>query len=59
MWKTWVADENSPFSDLWNGPMARLGVPDKISLSLSTSVTAFIGVSQELSLTWITRGNDA
>ena len=45
-------------SDSWNTPLARLLVPDKISLSLSTSVTAFVGVSEELSFNWITRGND-
>lgn len=51
--------ETSIISDLWNSPISRLAVPDKVSFSLSTSVTAFAGVSEELSFNWITRGHDA
>ena len=51
--------ETSILSDLWNSPISRLAVPDKISFSLSTSVTAIAGVSEELSFNWITRGHDA
>ncbi|RYF22085.1 MAG: RHS repeat-associated core domain-containing protein [Flavobacteriales bacterium] len=47
------------FSDFWNSPFARLLIPDKISITISSSATAGIGISKELSLTWITRGHDA
>jgi len=46
-------------SDAWNSPVARLYVPDKISISLSASSTAFVGINKDISLNWITRGNDA
>ncbi|MFB9057515.1 RHS repeat domain-containing protein [Mariniflexile ostreae] len=46
-------------SDLWNSPSARMTVPDKISLSFSSSATAIIGKSTDFSLNWITRGHDA
>lgn len=46
-------------SDIWNSPMARAHVPDKLTLSLSSSVTAFTGFSTALSFDFITRGHDA
>src|SRR5690606_11530263 len=45
--------------DVWNSPLTRAYVPDKISLSFSSSVTAFVGTNTEFSLNWITRGHDA
>lgn len=45
--------------DAWNSPTARAYVPDKISISFSSSVTAFAGTNTDFSLNWITRGNDA
>ena len=50
---------NEMASDPWNTPQARLLVLDKISLSLSSSVTAFVGSNTDLSFNWITRGHDA
>nr|MBI1229719.1 hypothetical protein [Cytophagales bacterium] len=46
-------------SEIWNSPIARSYVPDRISLSFSSSVTAFAGTNIDLSLNWITRGHDA
>ncbi|MCC5922082.1 MAG: RHS repeat-associated core domain-containing protein [Cyclobacteriaceae bacterium] len=46
-------------SEIWNSPIARSYVPDKISLSFSSSVTAFAGTNTDFSLNWITRGHDA
>ena len=45
--------------DAWNSPMARAYFPDKISLSFSSSVTAFAGTNTDFSFNWITRGHDA
>ncbi len=50
---------NEMASDAWNTPQARSLIPDKISLSLSSSVTAFVGSNTDLSFNWITRGHDA
>lgn len=47
------------FSDIWNSPIGRMHVPDKISISLSSSATAFLGVSTDMSFHFITRGHDA
>jgi len=46
-------------SDVWNSTASRAVIPDKISLSLSSSVTAFAGMSTGLTFDWITRGHDA
>jgi hypothetical protein len=46
-------------SDAWNSPSARLVIPDKLTLSLSSSVTAYAGVHTGLSFDFITRGHDA
>ncbi len=45
--------------DAWNSPIARSHIPDKISLSFSSSVTAFAGTNTDFSLNWITRGHDS
>lgn len=39
--------------------MARSIVPDKLTISVSSSVTAYVGFSQALSFDFITRGHDA
>jgi len=46
-------------SDVWNSPISRAIVPDKIGLSLSASITAYAGMSTGLNFDWITRGHDA
>lgn len=46
-------------SDIWNGALARSHVPDKLTLSLSSSLTVFAGENTTLSFDWITRGHDA
>ena len=46
-------------SEIWNSQIARIYIPDKISISFSSSVTAFAGNSTDFSLNWITRGHDA
>lgn len=46
-------------SDAWNSPISRAIVPDKIGLSLSSSITAYAGMSTGLNFDWITRGHDA
>ncbi len=45
-------------SNMWNSPMARLFIPDKIGFSLSSSVTVLFGMSDSIDINWITRGND-
>src|SRR5699024_4513831 len=49
----------STTSDIWNSPIARTVVPDKLALSFSSSATAFIGFNKDLTFNWITRGHDA
>ncbi|RKR09236.1 RHS repeat-associated protein [Flavobacterium sp. 90] len=46
-------------SDLWNSAIARVLVPDQISLHLTQGVSGAVGFSQDHAWTWITRGNDA
>lgn len=46
-------------SDIWNSPMARVIVPDRVYISLSYNANPYIGTSSDFSLNWITRGNDA
>ncbi|WP_234111077.1 RHS repeat domain-containing protein [Chryseobacterium sp. R2A-55] len=46
-------------SNLWNSNFARGIVPDKITLSHSQSLTVYIGETTDISLNWITRGNDS
>lgn len=46
-------------SDVWNSPIARMIVPDKMTITLSSSVTAIFGTYTGLDFHWITRGHDA
>lgn len=45
-------------SNMWNSPMVRLFVPDKIGFSLSSSMTWLFGTNDSIDFNWITRGND-
>lgn len=53
------SNSNSSLSDVWNSPIGRSVVPDKVGFSLSTSATVGAGTTSSLNIDWITRGNDA
>lgn len=46
-------------SDLWNGPIARMIVPDRLYIGVSYNFGVGLGTSGDISLNWITRGHDA
>lgn len=55
-----VADDLASFvSDFWNSAEMRLLIPDRIYISFSYNANPGVGVSNDFSLNWITRGNDA
>lgn len=55
----YVEDNRENISNAWNSPLARTAVPDKVGVSLSSSVTAVAGLNVGFNFDWITRGNDA
>src|SRR5690554_1467434 len=54
----YVEDNRENISNTWNSPLARTAVPDKVGVSLSSSVTAVAGLNVGFNFDWITRGND-
>lgn len=48
--------DSDVLGDFWNSPMARSLVADKLTVSLSSSVTAVGGFSKALSFDFITKG---
>lgn len=46
-------------SEMWNSPLGRFIIPDKISFSLGSSITAIVGVESSTTAHFIVRGHDA
>jgi RHS repeat-associated protein len=55
----WVRDDYSANSNLWNSPLMRTIVPDKLGLNVSLTGLGNAGASISYNVDWVTRGHDA
>jgi RHS repeat-associated protein len=55
----WVRDDYSPNSNLWNSPIMRLLIPDRVGINISVTGLGNAGAAISYNADWITRGHDA